>query len=40
MLKGFLAGGQVATSFAYNNQIIDKYLMEVDQVLKNQIMLK
>tara|TARA_B100001057_G_scaffold175337_1_gene175997 strand:+ start:42666 stop:43973 length:1308 start_codon:yes stop_codon:yes gene_type:complete len=35
MLKrGFLAGAQVATSFAYNNKIIDKYLNEVDGVFK------
>lgn len=33
MLKrGFLAGAQVATSYAYNNKIIDKYLKEVDKV--------
>ena len=30
--KGFLAGGQVATSFAYNNKIINKYLNAVDEV--------
>jgi glutamate-1-semialdehyde 2,1-aminomutase len=30
--KGFLAGAQVATSFAYNNKIINKYLSEVDSV--------
>ncbi len=35
MLKrGFLAGAQVATSFAYNNKIINKYLNEVDGVFK------
>ena len=35
MLKrGFLAGAQVATSFAYNNKIIDMYLKEVDEVFK------
>ena len=33
MLKrGFLAGGQVATSYAYNNKIINKYLVETDKV--------
>ncbi len=33
MLKrGFLAGSQVATSSAYNKNIINKYLKEVDQV--------
>ena len=30
--KGFLAGAQVATSFAYNDKIINKYLKEVDNV--------
>ena len=30
--KGFLAGAQVATSYAYNNIIIEKYLKEVDLV--------
>ncbi len=30
--KGFLAGGQVATSYSYNNRIINKYLLEVDKV--------
>ena len=30
--KGFLAGGQVATSFAYNDKIINRYLKEVDKV--------
>mgnify|MGYP001300972826 CR=1 FL=1 len=30
--KGFLAGGQVATSHAYTYQIIDRYLNEVDKV--------
>ena len=30
--KGFLAGSQVATCYAYNNEIIDKYLREVDKV--------
>ena len=35
MLKrGFLAGAQVATSFAYNDKIINKYLNEVDGVFK------
>ena len=32
--KGFLAGAQVATSFAYNNKIINRYLKEVDNVFK------
>ena len=32
--KGFLAGAQVATSFAYNDKIINKYLNEVDGVFK------
>ena len=33
MLKrGYLAGSQVATSSAYNKNIINKYLKEVDQV--------
>ncbi len=30
--KGFLAGAQVATSYAYNNLIINKYLKEVNIV--------
>ncbi len=30
--KGYLAGSQVATSFAYNKVIINRYLKEVDQV--------
>tara|TARA_B100000029_G_C17601926_1_gene966073 strand:+ start:2131 stop:3438 length:1308 start_codon:yes stop_codon:yes gene_type:complete len=30
--KGFLAGGQVATSYSYDNRIINKYLFEVDKV--------
>jgi glutamate-1-semialdehyde 2,1-aminomutase len=30
--KGFLAGSQVATCYAYSNEIIDKYLKEVDKV--------
>ena len=30
--KGFLAGAQVATSFAYNDKIINKYLKEGDNV--------
>ena len=35
MLKrGFLAGAQVATSSAYSNKLIDKYLKEVDEVFK------
>ncbi len=35
MLKrGFLAGAQVATSSAYSNKLIDKYLKEVDDVFK------
>ena len=35
MLKrGFLAGSQVATSYAYNKKIINKYLKEVDYVFK------
>ena len=39
--KGFLAGGQVATSFAYNDKIINKYLKEVDDVFsKIKICLK
>ena len=39
--KGFLAGGQVATSFAYNDKIINKYLKEVDEVFsKIKICLK
>ena len=32
--KNFLAGSQVATTFAYNNKIINKYLKEVDGVFK------
>ena len=32
--KNFLAGSQVATTNAYNNKIIDKYLNEVDKVFK------
>ena len=32
--KNFLAGSQVATTHAYNNSIIDKYLKEVDKVFK------
>ena len=32
--KGFLAGSQVATSYAYNKKIINKYLKEVDNVFK------
>ena len=33
MLKrGFLAGAQVATSYAYNNSVINKYLKEVNVV--------
>ena len=41
MLKGFLAGGQVATSFAYNNKIINRYLKEADHVFsKIKICLK
>ena len=39
--KGFLAGGQVATSFAYNNKIINRYLKEADHVFsKIKICLK
>ena len=35
MLKiGFLAGGQVATTYAYNNKIIKKYLSAVEVVFK------
>jgi len=35
MLKiGFLAGGQVATTYAYNNEIIKKYLSAVEVVFK------
>ena len=30
--KGFLAGAQVATSYAYNDKVINKYLKEVDNV--------
>ncbi len=30
--KGYLAGGLVATSYAYNNKIIEKYLREVEIV--------
>ena len=30
--KGVLAGAQVATSYAYNNLIINKYLKEVNIV--------
>ena len=30
--KGFLAGAQVATSYAYNEKVINKYLKEVDKV--------
>ena len=33
--KGFLAGGQVATSYAYNQKIINKYLKSVDIVFSN-----
>lgn len=33
--KGFLAGGQVATSYAYNQKIINKYLKTVDIVFGN-----
>ena len=42
MLKrGFLAGSQVATSYAYNNVIINRYLKEVDYVFyKIKIFLK
>ena len=32
--KGFLAGSQVATSYAYNDRIIDKYLKSVNEVFK------
>ena len=32
--KGFLAGAQVATSYAYNNKIIKKYLKSVDIVFR------
>ncbi len=32
--KGFLAGSQVATSYAYNKKIINRYLKEVDSVFK------
>ena len=32
--KNFLAGSQVATTHAYNNSIINKYLKEVDKVFK------
>ncbi len=32
--KGFLAGSQVATTYAYNDRIINKYLNEVDEVFK------
>ena len=42
MLKrGFLAGSQIATSYAYNNNIINRYLKEVDYVFgKIKISLK
>ena len=33
--KGFLAGAQVATSYAYNQKIINKYLKAVDIVFGN-----
>jgi glutamate-1-semialdehyde 2,1-aminomutase len=32
--KNFLASSQVATTYAYNNKIINKYLREVDKVFK------
>ena len=32
--KNFLAGSQVATTNAYNDKIIDRYLNEVDKVFK------
>ena len=32
--KGYLAGSQVATSYAYNRVIINKYLKEVDHVFR------
>ena len=32
--KGFLAGAQVATSYAYNHKIINKYLKSVDIVFR------
>ena len=32
--KGFLAGSQVATSYAYDKKIINKYLKEADRVFK------
>ena len=32
--KGFLAGSQVATSYAYDKKIINKYLKEVENVFK------
>ena len=32
--KGFLAGAQVATSYAYNNKIIKKYLKSADTVFR------
>ena len=32
--KGFLAGSQVATTYAYNDKIINKYLSQVDKVFK------
>ena len=32
--KGFLAGSQVATTYAYNNKIINKYLNQVDKVFE------
>jgi hypothetical protein len=39
--KGFLAGSQVATSFAHNNQIINKYLNAVNEVfIKIRLCLK
>ena len=39
--KGYLAGGLVATNYAYNTKIIKKYLEEVNKVLKKyQFVLK
>ena len=32
--KGYLAGGLVATNYAYNTKIIKKYLEEVNKVFK------
>ena len=38
--KGFLAGGQVATSYAYNQKIINKYLKTVDIVFEHPQMFR